>query len=474
MKIVNATFFTGNLLAKVDEEIEENFRNLKDNDGSCRIIYLIYICGYFLGGKQMLAEKLLLNLLITISPVLLFSVLTDYKRKLDSPVISGLLQSTAALSCMIFSYANYGFNWDLRYVPLIIAFLYGGPIAGGMVFSTIFAARLLMGGDTVLFGLMNTLFIAIIPILMMKRFWSYTPNKRVLITALIGAWSLLVCFFSLTVHQSLEGQALNINTNTPDLLIVGIIDTIAIAIAAKLIEGLVERARMKAEIQRSEKLNTLGELAASIAHEVRNPLTVVKGFLQLMQQEEKGKNYDYLSLVLSELGRAESIINDYLNFAKPQFDKIEEFSLVDLLTEVKMLLDPLALKQGVQLESNFDSGGFNLFTDRNQLKQALVNLIKNAIEATSEGGKVTITLKQIDHHAYIYIADTGKGMNHEQLSRIGTLFYTTKDKGTGLGTSVSLRIIETMKGKVSYKSKLGIGTEVTMILPEGKKELVNI
>ncbi|MCM3694390.1 ATP-binding protein [Neobacillus niacini] len=422
----------------------------------------------------MLAEKLLLNLLITISPVLLYSVLSDYKRKLDSPVISGLLQSTAALSCMIFSYANYGFNWDLRYVPMIIAFLYGGPIAGGMVFSTIFAARLLMGGDTVLFGLVNTLFIAIIPLLIMKRFWNYTPNQRVLITALIGAWSLLVCFFSLTVHQSLEGQELNINTNIPDLLIVGIIDTVAIAIAAKLLEGLVERARMKVEIQRTEKLNTLGELAASIAHEVRNPLTVVKGFLQLMQQEEKGKNYDYLSLVLSELGRAESIINDYLNFAKPQFEKIEEFPLVDVITEVKMLLDPLALKQGVQLESDLDSGGFNLFTDRNQLKQALVNLIKNAIEATSEGGKVTITLKQIDHHAYIYIADTGKGMNHEQLSRIGTLFYTTKDKGTGLGTSVSLRIIETMKGKVSYSSKLGIGTEVTMILPEGKKELVNI
>jgi two-component system, sporulation sensor kinase B len=417
----------------------------------------------------MLAEKLLLNLLITISPVLLFSVLTDYKRKLDSPIVYGLLQSTAALSCMIFSYANYGFNWDLRYVPLIIAFLYGGPIVGGMVFSTIFAARLLMGGDTVLFGLINTLFIAFIPLLMMKRFWSYTPNKRVLITALIGAWSLLVCFLSFTVHQSLEGQAININTNIPDLLIVGIIDTVAITIAAKLIEGLVDRTRMKAEIQRSEKLNTLGELAASIAHEVRNPLTVVKGFLQLMQEEEKGKNYDYLSLVLSELGRAESIINDYLNFAKPQFEKIEEFPLVDVLTEVKMLLDPLALKQGVQLESNFDSGGFNLFTDRNQLKQALVNLIKNGIEATSEGGKVTITLKQID-----YIADTGKGMDHEQLSRIGTLFYTTKDKGTGLGTSVSLRIIETMKGKVSYTSKLGIGTEVTMMLPEGKKELVNI
>jgi two-component system sporulation sensor kinase B len=230
---------------------------------------------------------------------------------------------------------------------------------------------------------------------------------------------------------------------------------------------------MKVEIQRTEKLNTLGELAASIAHEVRNPLTVVKGFLQLMQQDERGKNYDYLSLVLSELGRAEAIINDYLNFAKPQFEKLEEFSLVHVLSEVKMLLEPFAVKQGVQLESSLDTSNFHLLTDRNQLKQALVNLIKNAIEATPEGGKVTITYKHKDHHAYIYITDTGKGMDHEQLARIGTLFYTTKDKGTGLGTSVSLRIIETMKGKVSYQSKLGIGTQVTMILPEGKKEIVN-
>jgi two-component system, sporulation sensor kinase B len=419
----------------------------------------------FLGGNYMLAEKLLLNLLITISPVLLYSVLTDNKRKLDSPVVCGILQSIAALTCMIFSYANYGFSWDLRYVPLILAFLYAGPVAGGMVFTTIFTARII--------GLVNTFLIAIVPFLIMNRFWKFTPNKRVLLTTIIGAWSLLVCFLSLTAFHSVQGQSLTFNTKIPDLLIVGIIDTIAVAIAAKLNEGLVEKSRMKQEIQRAEKLNTLGELAASIAHEVRNPLTVVKGFIQLIQQDEKGKNYDYLSLVLSELGRAEAIINDYLNFAKPQFEKLEEFPLVDVLSEVKMLLEPLAVQQGVQLESSLESSAFYLRTDRNQLKQALVNLIKNAIEATPEGGIVTITYKLKDHHAYINITDTGKGMDHEQLARIGTLFYTTKDKGTGLGTSVSLRIIETMKGKVSYESKLGIGTEVTMILPEGKKEIVN-
>ncbi|WP_223589595.1 ATP-binding protein [Neobacillus bataviensis] len=423
----------------------------------------------------MLAEKLLLNLLITIAPVLLCSALADNKQRLNNPFICGLLQSTSALACMIFSYSNYGFNWDLRYVPLILAFLYAGPIAGGMVLSAIICARILMGGDTVLFGLVNSLLTALVPLLFMKKFWNYPPNKRVLLSTLIGGWSLILCYSSLTTFRYFEGDIFKLDFNVPDLLLVGLIDTIAIALAAKLNEGMIEKNKMKEEIQRAEKLNTLGELAASIAHEVRNPLTVVKGFLQLMQQQEAGKNYEYLSLVLSELARAESIINDYLNFAKPKFEKIEEFLLTEVLSEVMMLLAPLAAKQSVQLESQLDYSGFILFTDRNQLKQALVNLIKNAIEATPEGGKVTIHNKSDQTSASILISDTGKGMTPEQLSRIGTLFYTTKDKGTGLGTSVSLRIIETMSGKVSYQSKPGVGTIVTMVLPAGRKEeLVNI
>lgn len=291
-----------------------------------------------------------------------------------------------------------------------------------------------------------------------------------MLTTLIGGWSLILCYFSLHVFRYFEGNIFKLDFNIPDLLMIGLIATIAIALAAKLNEGMIERNKMKDEIQRAEKLNTLGELAASIAHEVRNPLTVVKGFLQLMQQQEAGKNYEYLSLVLSELGRAESIINDYLNFAKPKFEKIEEFQLNSILTEVVMLLDPLAVKQGVQLESQLDSNDFSLNTDRNQLKQALVNIVKNAIEATPEGGKVTIHNKFDQASASILISDTGKGMTPEQLSRIGTLFYTTKDKGTGLGTSVSLRIIETMRGKVSYQSEPGVGTKVTMTLPVGRNE----
>ncbi|ETI70586.1 ATP-binding protein [Neobacillus vireti] len=418
----------------------------------------------------MLAEKLLLNVLITLAPVLLYSILMDDKQKVNSRLMFGLAQGAAAVSCMLFSYSNYGFHWDLRYVPLIISILYAGPAVGGIVFCMIFGARVIIGGDTVVFGLVNIFLIALVSFLLRRKFLDFTAKKRVLIATGIGGWSIILCYLSFIFYRYFNGGFFKLDFNIPDVLLVGLIETLAIVLGAKLNEGIIDRKRMKEEIQRAEKLNTLGELAASIAHEVRNPLTVVKGFLQMMQQQEEGKNYEYLSLVLSELGRAESIISDYLNFAKPKFEKIETFKLKEVLLEVVMLLEPLAVKQGVELKSELDASEFSLVTDRNQLKQALVNLIKNGIEATPDGGIVTIHSKIDNNQAAIQISDTGKGMTKEQIARIGTLFYTTKDKGTGLGTSVSLRIIETMKGKVSYQSEPGLGTEVTMVLPVSKKE----
>ncbi|WP_040206157.1 ATP-binding protein [Neobacillus jeddahensis] len=421
----------------------------------------------------MLAEKLLLNVLITLAPVILYSILIDGKHKAKPRFLGGISLSIAALACMIFSYSNYGFNWDLRYVPLILAFLYGGLVEGGLVLTTLLIARFFFGGDTAVFGVINTLLTAVVSLFIKKSFFNKTPNQRVVIATLLGACSLLICYFSFTAFYYFEGNIFKLVFHIPDLLLVGLIDTLAIALGAKLIEGIIVRDKMRLEIQRSEKLNTLGELAASIAHEIRNPLTVVKGFLQIMQQEECSKNHQYLSLVLSELGRAESIINDYLNFAKPKFEKIDKIDLNEILTDVVLLLDPLAVRQGVLLDKKLDSSRVSLVTDRNQFKQALINLIKNAIEATPESGKVTIHSKYTDHKARILIIDTGKGMTNEQLSRIGTLFYTTKDKGTGLGTSVSLRIIETMNGTVTYHSEPGLGTEVTLVLPaEQKAEFV--
>jgi two-component system, sporulation sensor kinase B len=415
----------------------------------------------------MLAEKLLLHVFVILAPILVYTSFFENRRIGQSPYFIGMMYGLSAILCLTVSFYSYGLYWDLRYVPLVLSFLYGGPIAGGITFLSIVGARTFMAADSLLFGYISITLAASVPFLYVKRFWKHQVKKRILTAIWLGIWPSFIMLSILITWLYFSGNPGNdIRELTIYVLLFGVIQIVAIGFASMLHEAVIERRLMKKEMQRAEKLNTLGELAASIAHEVRNPLTVVKGFLQLMKSEEKEKddNYQYLSLVLSELARAEAIINDYLNFAKPQFEKIERVELSATMSDVIALLNPLAIKQGVELRSDLEEE-VCLHTDRNQYKQALVNVIKNAIEATDHGGRIIVSLKAVGQDARITIKDNGKGMSKEQLSRIGTLFYTTKDKGTGLGTMVSLRIIEAMEGKITYKSELGKGTEVRITLP---------
>ncbi|MBE4910627.1 ATP-binding protein [Bacillus luteolus] len=418
----------------------------------------------------MLVEKLLLHVLIILMPIFIYNFFFAKKRFGKSPYFCGMLQGISVTLCLLFSFEAYGLYWDLRYVPLVLASLYGGPVASVIVLCAYFGVRTYIGGDALPIGYLSGILAVMVPFLYSFKFMSYPAKKRIRMAVLVGVWPMLVMLAMLGTHLVITGDESAVNYDIiKNVLIFGAIQVVSIWIASRINESMIENELMKQEIARAEKLNTLGELAASIAHEVRNPLTVVKGFLQLMHKQEKGQNHTYLTLVLSELGRAESIINDYLNFAKPQFEKIEECNLTEILTDISILLEPLANKDGVNLEYSLEEDIY-VITDRNQVKQAFINLIKNAIEATNDGGCVSVTLKIENEQAFILIRDTGKGMSEEELSRIGTLFYTTRDKGTGLGTTVSLRIIESMGGQIDYKSEQNVGTEVIVLLPAIQKE----
>ncbi|MBM6617026.1 sensor histidine kinase [Bacillus suaedaesalsae] len=413
----------------------------------------------------MLAEKLLLHVLIILTPVLIHYVFFEDKGLKKSPYIIGILHGTASFLCMIFANFSYGLYWDLRYTPLVLASLYGGPISGFIVLIFIFATRTLLGGDTILFGYISASLAAIVPLLFSKGFLSIKAKKRVASAVLIGFWPAVIQLGILLAYlTTVEIQIIDRQEMILYISLFGIIQLVGIGFAATLYEAMLEKQQMKEEITRNERISTLGELAASIAHEVRNPLTVVKGFLQLMKENNKDQGRNYFPLVLGEIDRAESIISDYLNFAKPQLERIEKFCLSDIIRENVALIAPFANKQGVELYGVIEDEIW-IETDKNKFKQALINFIKNAIEASSDKGKVSITLSKEHTSLKLIVKDNGKGMTKEQLDRIGTLYYTTKEKGTGLGTTVSIRIIEAMNGSVHYKSNVGAGTEVMITLP---------
>lgn len=412
----------------------------------------------------MIVEKLLLHVLIVLAPVLSYSFLFEHRKIGRSPYFLGILYGSAASLCMYFAYYDSSLYWDLRYVPVVLSIFYGGPISGIITIVALMLTRTAMGGETLFLAYIVVVISCAVPFCIYKYFWKSNPKKRVYLSIIIGTWPALVQLIILLIYLYFNQDFLVFDQKLVLYMSVfGTIQILAVVFAAVLNESVIERNLMKDEIRRSEKQHTLGELAASIAHEVRNPLTVVKGFLQLMEGEDE-RHKHYYPLILSELNRAENIISDYLNFAKPEFKKIETFPLPLLVMELSILLNPYALKEGISLTHTIESDAV-LTTDRNQLKQALINILKNAVEATPKEGRVTIKLMEEDDTVKIIVRDTGKGMTKEQLARVGSLFFSTKEQGTGLGTMVSTRIIESMGGRVDYTSKLGKGTKVSVTLP---------
>jgi two-component system, sporulation sensor kinase B len=412
----------------------------------------------------MILEKLLLNVLISLSAIFVHGFIEDRKNVGRNPYIIGGLHSIAAFLCITFSYVQHGIFWDLRYVPLVVSCIYGGPIAGIMVLVSMLLARNIFGIDSWILGNICIILAALTPLLLSPKFKRIPSNRRIKTILLSGILPAITTLMALLGYVYLGMGNVSIRMVMMNTGLFFIIYSVAFAAAIMLNEAMIERSRMKEDIARAEKLNALGEIAASIAHEIRNPLTVVKGFLQLMRQREPEKAVHYLPLILTEVGRAETILNEYLSFSRPHLKKTELFPLVPLLSNVLILLEPLALIEGVQLESRF-TGNPSVNGDRNQLQQALLNLTKNAIEATPNGGHVSMRLSVEQHMVYIRVSDTGKGMSQEQLQRLGNLFYSTKDKGTGLGTAVSWQMIRNMNGTIQVDSKPGMGTQVTIALP---------
>ncbi|MBS2968629.1 PAS domain-containing protein [Metabacillus sp. KIGAM252] len=231
-----------------------------------------------------------------------------------------------------------------------------------------------------------------------------------------------------------------------------------------ILRDLSEKKKTEELMLRSEKLSVAGQLAAGIAHEIRNPLTAIKGFLQLMRTNERSSD-QYFNIVFGELNRIELILSELLVLAKPQNSMFIKTNLKKLILEVTTLLETQANLNGVFIETIHSDNESILFGDPNQLKQVFINLIKNAIDAMPKGGTVRICTSLMEDQIKVTVQDEGEGIPEAVLKKMGDPFFTTKEKGTGLGLMITYNIIENHFGKVSLISEKGKGTTFTICFP---------
>lgn len=352
-----------------------------------------------------------------------------------------------------------GLIYDFRSIPLIVGSLYGGIYVSMFLYAAIIVVRYLLGNPNNLIYCVSFIPTIFFIVLLLKRY-----RQMSLINKMIAA--ILVCIavkiVSFLIYLTSVGKLDLFTANLMSSSQTYILQSIVIAVYIYLIEFQQKYIHMQEEAVHGEKMRIVSEMAASVAHEIRNPLTAVRGFIQLMGVPHlaPSKLKFYQEISLEELDRAQVIISDYLAIAKPEPEKDELIPLKDEVQYVSQVLLTIANYNDVKIEVTLQDGQMFIHGDRNKLRQSLINIGKNAIEAMSKsGGVLEIGLKEQSHKILITMRDNGVGMTKEQISRLGTPYFSTKEKGTGLGTMVSFSLIRAMKGKIAITSEVGKGTE---------------
>ncbi|MDN3015903.1 ATP-binding protein [Paenibacillus sp. BSR1-1] len=220
---------------------------------------------------------------------------------------------------------------------------------------------------------------------------------------------------------------------------------------------------------KEEKMNLLSEMAAGLAHEIRNPLTIIQGFLQ----HSKHNQYNiqpWYDLFLSEVKRMNKLTTEFLQFSKPNVSLYQSHSIHECLTTVISLTESRANSLGHQIVYREYNSHLSIQMDFDKMVQVFVNLINNSIQSMVDSGTITIRLLEINNNAVVEVMDTGIGINKADLEKIFNPFYTTKPDGTGLGLSICQKIILDHGGTIEAASTLNHGTSFTICFPINSAE----
>ena len=406
-------------------------------------------------------ESLIVNLIFLLFPFLIYEMYISYaKNRKEEKIFFDLAIFSSMF--LIIRYTNEKDNIaNLVFInfPLLISFLKKRSLL--VIISsiiTIYYYHVILNIPIIY---------EIIEYMIYVIFYFYSKNKNTmehkLLNIFISIKSFLIacilCLKSLPTILSFSALLY--------LIFVILIFTITMTSILALIkegEKVIERNKILQELEHEKEL----KLALfKLTHEIKNPIAVCKGYLEMLNPKNKEKIEKYLPIIKDEINRTLTIINDFSDYGKLKIEK-EEVDLIMLMEDLEESLLPLLKEKEIEVKFLIKEEEIYLELDYNRIKQVLINIIKNAIEAQDDNRKlkIIVSVKKLKEEVQIKIEDTGIGMSKETLEKISKIFYTTKQNGTGLGVALSKEIIEQHQGTIYYQSELGKGTKVVILLPK--------
>lgn len=403
-------------------------------------------------------ENIILNIILIVFPILIYLVIVCYKDNITKSCDDFLLSITLVTSlylCLRFGEVSLD-NKALLFcnIPIVIAYVKKKP-----------KVAILLSVINILYCyfIYNTLyFITIIKYISYFILYLCAKKRRLSNSGFILSAAVLQGFF-LSFEYFFKEININFNDFIELLLLVFIYYFVSFSVVYffKLIEKVNS---LNITIKNLEKDKTIKDALFKLTHEIKNPLAVCKGYLEMLDIKEKDKALRYISIMKQEINRCLNIMTDFLEFNKIKIVK-ESIDLSLLLEDVYDCFKILSKTKNVKLIYNEIDEEIYLNGDYERLKQVLINLLKNSLEAINKDGEIILSSRINKKYIDIIVQDSGIGMDEITLSRVKEMFYTTKVNGSGIGVALSNEIVKAHNGEMIYNSSLGKGTKVIVRLP---------
>lgn len=410
----------------------------------------------------------LLQMVCILFPMLLFQSFfrKKYGQKKIQKQILAVLCGISIIICMTFplSFAN-DLKLDFRFIPLIISFFYGGFSTGLILTVLLSAYRFLIGGSGMLIeGLGIPFFSLFIFAIILPRYDKWKMNKQILFSYLCLTLSIL--FFAI------ETQILNKYVFTKHELFLWItfciLNYITFWMVMYLQTSLKEMEEMSTKVIRFEKSHAINHLLVYISQQIFSPIISAKESLKHISEDSNLSHAQSSTLfqALNELNQAEHSLKDYMTIMDPQRKVQDSIELTKMIQETIQMIHPFASIHNVELQFLSTAENDLSLKEYSLLRFALLNIIKNGVEACAPGGRVDVFLHELIDQFYIIIEDNGPGLTKDVLSHLGEPLHSDKQNGTGLGIAAAYKITESLGGKVEVESEIGTGTTFSLYFPK--------
>ncbi len=404
----------------------------------------------------------ILNTVLLLFPLFLYLICISYQRNNNKILINRYFEFSLLLS--LFLLTRYGYFKNDCYVsillniPLLFAYLKGRKGIAVVISIILVIYSMIMFGYS--------------PILVIFEYVTYfliyiiSYRKNITSSYIINSFTVLKAFNISFLTFFFISPLNNIWFNLLKIILTISIFYIASSFYYKLVQKIEDFISLNSAIRELEKEKTIRNSLFKITHEIKNPIAVCKGYLDMINIDNRAKLEKYIPIIKSEINRTLSLMDDYLDYSKVKIEK-DIIDIVMLLEDFTRSIGILLRDNDIEMNLDIMDDEVYIMADYNRLKQVLINIVKNSMEAKIDGQKlaISISMKVIDNKIVIVISDNGIGMTSEELNHLGEAFYTTKFNGTGIGVNLSFDVINRHNGVLKYESEKYNGTSVTIELP---------